>query len=287
VRVLNNPNQFSNVVSNHLAVPNGFDPPEHKAYRHIIDSYFSAQRMTDFEPVCRCIAAKLIARLPKETDIEITTEFADVFAIEVQCAFLDWPEGSHQPLLRWTRKNQLATLSGDRAAMAAVAVEFDGYIRGLLTESRKLATIHRNDAVTRLLSEHIDDRALSDEEIVSILRNWTVGELSTISGCVAKIGDCQLAAGERITIMWASANRHEAEFGDPDEFRLDRDPAKNLLYGAGIHVCPGAPLARLELRVVMEELPGRTKSIAMMPDKKPVRAIYPASGFSSLPLRIE
>jgi hypothetical protein len=35
--VLNNPNQFSNVVSNHVAVPNGFDPPEHKAYRRIID----------------------------------------------------------------------------------------------------------------------------------------------------------------------------------------------------------------------------------------------------------
>jgi cytochrome P450 len=45
--------------------------------------------------------------------------------------------------------------------------------------------------------------------------------------------------------MWDSANRDEAEFGDTDEFRLDRDPAKNLLYGAGIHVCPGAPLARL------------------------------------------
>jgi cytochrome P450 len=332
MRVLNNPRQFSNVVSNHLAVPNGFDPPEHTAYRRIIDAYFSAQRMTEFEPVCRSIAAKLIARLPNET--EIAAEFADVFAIEAQCAFLDWPEGLHQPLLRWTRKNQAATLSGDRDAMAAVAVEFDSYIRDLLAESRKLAPIRRNDAVTRLLNERIDDRALSDEEIVSILRNWTVGEISTISACVGilahyvaerpqlqqqlrdqtnllpaaideilrihpplissrrkttesvEIGGCQLGTGERITIMWASANRDEAEFGDPDEFRLDRGPATNLLYGAGIHVCPGAPLARLELRVVMEELLGRTKSIAMIPDKKPVRAIYPASGFSSLPLRI-
>jgi hypothetical protein len=332
MRVLNNPRQFSNVVSNHLAVPNGFDPPEHTAYRRIIDAYFSAQRMTEFEPVCRSIAAKLIARLPNET--EIAAEFADVFAIEARCAFLDWPEGLHQPLLRWTRKNQAATLSGDRDAMAAVAVEFDSYIRDLLAESRKLAPIRRNDAVTRLLNERIDDRALSDEEIVSILRNWTVGEISTISACVGilahyvaerpqlqqqlrdqtnllpaaideilrihpplissrrkttesvEIGGCQLGTGERITIMWASANRDEAEFGDPDEFRLDRGPATNLLYGAGIHVCPGAPLARLELRVVMEELLGRTKSIAMIPDKKPVRAIYPASGFSSLPLRI-
>jgi cytochrome P450 len=128
VRVNNNPNDFSNAVSNHLAVPNGFDPPEHKAYRRIIDPYFSAQRMTVFEPVCRNIAERLITGLPKDSEIEITTEFADVFAIEVQCAFLDWPESLHTPLLRWTRKNHAATLSGDRAAMSAVAVEFDSYI---------------------------------------------------------------------------------------------------------------------------------------------------------------
>ena len=101
-----------------------------------------------------------------------------------------------------------------------------------------------------------------------------------------EIGGCPLAAGERITIMWASANRDEVEFGVPDEFRLDRDPAKNLLYGPGIHVCPGAPSARLELRIVMEELLKRTRTIAMVANKQPVGAVYPASGFSSLPLRI-
>jgi len=56
--------------------------------------------------------------------------------------------------------------------------------------------------------------------------------------------------------------------------------------GPGIHVCPGAPLARLELRVSMEELLGRTNSIAMISGRNPVRAIYPASGFISLPLQI-
>ena len=334
-RVLHNPSDYGNAVSSHLAVPNGFDPPEHTAYRHVIDPYFNPQRIAKLEPVCRNIAVRLIAGLPRDREIQFAEQFADVFAIEVQCAFLDWPMELHEPLLRWTRKNHAATLSGNKTAMSAVALEFDGYIRDLLAESRKDRTSTRDDAVTLLSKERIEERLLSDEEIVSILRNWTVGELSTISACAGilahylaerpqlqqqlreqtsllpsaideilrihpplissrrkttkavEIGGCQLAAGERITIMWASANRDEAEFGDPDEFRLDRDPAKNLLYGAGIHVCPGAPLARLELRVVMEELLGRTKSVAMISDKKPVRAIYPASGFSSLPLRIE
>src|SRR5690625_7159196 len=65
-----------------------------------------------------------------------------------------------------------------------------------------------------------------------------------------ELGGRTLPAGTRIAIIWASANRDEAVFGDPDEFRLDRDPELNLLYGAGIHVCPRAPLARPELNTV-------------------------------------
>lgn len=72
-------------------------------------------------------------------------------------------------------------------------------------------------------------------------------------------------------------------FGNPDEFRLDRDPKQNLLYGAGIHVCPGAPLARLELRIFMEELLNQT---ALITNKPPTNAIYPAGGFATLPLEI-
>lgn len=60
----------------------------------------------------------------------------------------------------------------------------------------------------------------------------------------------------------------------------------NLLYGRGIHVCPGAQLARLELRVVMEELLKRTDKIALTPGRQPTIAIYPASEFSGLPMLI-
>ena len=84
-------------------------------------------------------------------------------------------------------------------------------------------------------------------------------------------------------MLWASANRDERVFGDPDEFRLDRDPTDDLLYGQGIHVCPGAPLARLELRVLVEELLARTTEL--VPAKvTPTRAHYPGSGFATLPL---
>ncbi|HMU35781.1 MAG TPA: cytochrome P450, partial [Marmoricola sp.] len=61
VRILDDPETFSNEVSAHLAVPNGFDGSRHAAYRTIIESYFTAERLAAFEPVARAICAELIA----------------------------------------------------------------------------------------------------------------------------------------------------------------------------------------------------------------------------------
>jgi cytochrome P450 len=105
-----------------------------------------------------------------------------------------------------------------------------------------------------------------------------------IATAPAELGGRTFHPGERIALMWASAGRDERVFGDPDEFRLDRDPKVNLLYGIGIHVCPGAPLARLELRVFVEELLKEADLLSVSPDTKPVRARYPASGFECLPI---
>lgn len=101
------------------------------------------------------------------------------------------------------------------------------------------------------------------------------------------IGGRAIDGGERITLVWASANRDEAVFGDPDAYDPERNQAHNLLYGAGIHVCPGAPLARLELRIAVETLLRRTRRIEAAPDRPPVRAVYPGAGFASLPIRVE
>jgi cytochrome P450 len=335
MRVLNDPETFSNAVSSYLSVPNGMDPPDHTRYRSIIEHYFGPQRMAVFEPVCREIAASLVNGLSRGGEVEFNARFAQDFAMKIQCAFLGWPQELHTPLLHWIRKNREATLAGDRIALDRVAVEFDTYIKDLLVQRRESGADAPDDVTTSLLHERIGDRLLHDDEIVSILRNWTVGELGTIAACVGilahylaehpdvqqrlreqpsllpkaideilriraplianrristkrvEIGGRKLPAGQRITLIWASANRDETVFGDPDEFRLDRDPARNLLYGSGIHECPGAPLARLELRIAMEELLARTAWIEFVPGNPPKNAVYPAAGFSALPLRIE
>ncbi|NLD69055.1 MAG: cytochrome P450 [Limnobacter sp.] len=334
LRILHDHQSFSNAVSVHLNVPNGMDPPEHTRYREIVDRYFTPAIIDAFEPECRAIARELVAGLPTGELVRMMSEFAEVFALRVQCAFMGWPASLHEPLRDWTKKNREATLARDRVAMDAIALQFDGYISALLDERRAAAEQAPDDLTTSLLRERIEGRPLSDEEIVSIVRNWTVGELGTIAAsvgivahylasnpkvqqrlrddrallpaaideilrmhaplisnrrvttCEVQVGGRRLPAGERLTVLWASANRDEEVFGDPDEFRLDRRPEDNLLYGAGVHVCPGAPLARLELRVLFEELLDGTTRLDPVPGQDAVRAVYPGSGFAQLPLLV-
>ncbi len=218
--------------------------------------------------------------------------------------------------------------------MAEIAGEFEAYIDGLLRVSREAGAQATDDVTASFLHARVRGRPLRDEEIISILRNWTVGEIGTISAAMGilvhfvanhadlqrqlrdqpsllpeaideilrihgplvanrrittrpvQIGGREIGAGERISLIWISADRDGRVFEDPGIVRLDRDPAQNLLYGAGIHVCPGAPLASLEMRAAMEELLGRTTHIEPGPGKPSIKAMYPASGFATLPLRI-
>ncbi len=332
VRVLNNDHIFSNAVSRHLSVPNGMDPPEHTGYRRLVEGYFGPKRMDAFEPQCRDIATSLVRSVSRRNEVEFISAFAESFAVRVQCAFLGWPPEMHELLRRWTQNNRAATLAQDRAAMAQIAAEFEGFVDGLLRSRRVSGAPACDDIIASLLQERLAGQPLRDDVIASILRNWTVGEVGTISTsvgilvhhisghvdlqqqlraqpsllpaaideilrihgplvtnrrittCPVSIGGRTLDAGERISLNWIAANRDGRVFADPDVFRLDRNPAVNLLYGAGIHVCPGAALARMEMRVVMEELLERTTSFQMIADKPPTNAVYPGSGFATLPL---
>jgi cytochrome P450 len=75
-----------------------------------------------------------------------------------------------------------------------------------------------------------------------------------------EIGDTRVPRGAELGLIFGSANRDPAVFDSPDALRLDRDPNPHVTFGAGIHFCLGAPLARLELQTsfgsVLRRLPG-------------------------------
>jgi cytochrome P450 len=70
-----------------------------------------------------------------------------------------------------------------------------------------------------------------------------------------------IGAGDDVYMGWAAANRDPTAFRDPEAFRLDRGRNRHVSFGFGVHTCPGAPLARMELRVALEELLRRTPDL--------------------------
>jgi cytochrome P450 len=82
-----------------------------------------------------------------------------------------------------------------------------------------------------------------------------------------ELGGYTLEPGDRLMLLWASANRDPAVFADPDTLRLDRaHPRDHMSFGRGQHFCVGAPLARLEARVLLEEVLARTERLDLIPD---------------------
>lgn len=117
----------------------------------------STPTLTDeFEPRCRAIAADVVDGGPRGDTTNIMLAVAEIFALRVPNAFLGWPTTLEGPRRLWTAKNRAATLARDRPATTAIAVEFNGFIRELLTMRRRAGEAASNDLTTCLLRERRD-----------------------------------------------------------------------------------------------------------------------------------
>jgi cholest-4-en-3-one 26-monooxygenase len=100
-----------------------------------------------------------------------------------------------------------------------------------------------------------------------------------------ELGGQRIPAGEKLLLLYPSANRDEAVFPDADTFDLRRSPNEHVAFGFGPHFCLGASLARLELRVVFEQLLARLPDLALVDDREPAhRPANFVSGYESMPV---
>ncbi len=128
----------------------------------------------------------------------------------------------------------------------------------------------------------IDDPSLWDTAVDEIIR--FVSPVLTFSRTVTQdhtYKGVDLKAGDKVFMLYQSANRDEDVFEAPDELRVDRNPNPHLAFGIGTHYCMGANLARAEVRVVFEELFKRLTDIHVPPGTERQR------GDSSLVLSLE
>ena len=100
-----------------------------------------------------------------------------------------------------------------------------------------------------------------------------------------EMGGKQLKAGDYVQLNFGAANVNECKWANAAKFDLDReDKHQHLAFGRGIHKCYGAPLARMEMRVVLEELLARTESFSLT---GPIyRLTWPGQKIEKLPLKL-
>ncbi len=324
--------RFSSAVSQHLQVPNGLDGDAHRAARTTLDRYFTQDALAPFEPAFRGIARDLFAALPRGEAIEAVHDVGAMFAVRGQSAWLGWPAELEPHLLAWMAENHAATRSGDRSRTAVVASDFDALIRSVVEPRRAAGDAAPDDLTTQLMRDTVDGRPFTDEEIVSILRNWTGGDLGSIALCVGVlfafladnpdlqrhlrggVGDAEMDAvidevlriddpflsnrrrttcpvhiagadipeGAHVKLHWTSANRDAAVFPDADAFDPEANAEHNLVYGIGLHVCPGRPLATMELRIAVQEALAATEWIAWAEGERPEREVAPLGGWAKV-----
>jgi cytochrome P450 len=175
---------------------------------------------------------------------------------------------------RWNDADIIATLRNWIAGHGTVSAVIGIVIAKLAADQALQGQLREQPA---LIAAAIEEIPRADGPLVANARTTT--REVTIGGRV-------IPADERLSLMWIAANRDPRAFDAPDEIRLDRDQQGNLLYGAGIHYCLGAPLARLELRVTIEELLRHTAEFSLASPEPLEREKYPGNGFVAVPLHV-
>lgn len=145
-----------------------------------------------------------------------------------------------------------------------------------------LALIEHPDQRRRLLA----DPTLLDTAVEEMLR-WVTPVMQFRRTAVrdTEIGGQPIAEGDKVVIYYPSANRDEAVFDEPERFDVGRSPNEHLTFGGGgHHFCLGANLARLEIRLMFEELLRRLPDIELDGPVRRLRSNF-INGIKQMPVR--
>ena len=138
------------------------------------------------------------------------------------------------------------------------------------TSAKLLANAMRHIVEQPGLQQRLrEDRSLIPQLIEEVLRlEGSTKATFRVARRDTRIGDMEIPAGTRVMIALAAANRDAARWECPREFRLGRERSReHLAFGRGTHVCAGAPLARTEVRIILDRFLEQTANMTLAEDK--------------------
>lgn len=176
-------------------------------------------------------------------------------------------------------------LSLEEAMWVPLNLIIAGHVTVTRAIGNSLLLLFQHPELMSALIERPDDRMANVVEELLRLESPAQGLFRTTTK-EAEIGGVTIPGGARVMLLYASANRDEITFDEPDRLDPDRDRLRShLAFGKGIHICIGAPLARVELRIALTHLLRRLPGLRIDPGRTPERdTIFFARGFKTFPV---
>ena len=283
------------------------DPPEHTAYRKIVEPFFRQPKEPELVQKVDALVGELLQQAASRPSIEIVREFALPLQSRALTYLLRVPEKEADEWISWG-----IHVFRDGGNGEAKGAALDRYIQRQLDRA---AQNLGDDFFSALTQAKFEDRPLTREEMTGFANLTFAGGRDTIIQTVASIigylggrpealemlrakpallntsaeeffrfisplthigrvcphavevKGVAVEADQRISLCWASANRDASIFENPDEVRLDRKPNPHVAFGSGAHNCLGALHARLLTRSLLRQLCERVATVEILDSK--------------------
>jgi cytochrome P450 len=284
-------------------IPVEVDPPQHTAYRRLLNPQFVPREIERLEGDVREMVTSLIDGFAAAGSCDFHLDFATPLPSGIFLALMGLPKADLPMFLKWRDDSIRPPVApedfeGAQRIRAETGRAISEYFRHAIDERR-----HQPDdtLLSRLVHAEIDGRPLSETELLGMAHLLLLGGLDTVTATLdcmivflaehpdyrqrliddpasipgaveellrcstpvmvlpramaaaTELGGVKLEEGDRVTLVLGAANGDEEIFG-PSSVDFDRNPNRHVAFGAANHLCLGAHLARLELRVALEEL---------------------------------
>lgn len=280
------------------------NPPEHTDYRDIVEPFFQRAKEPEMMTKVEALLNRKLTEVLERDSTEIVNEFALPVQSIALTYLLNTSEYEADIWIGWgihvfkvtggefkkgtvledylhRKFDEAEANPGEDLFSALIKAEFRGRkltreecmgFANLAFAGGRDTIIHTISCALGYLAQHPEAleflRAdpkriiLASEEFFRVFMPLThIGRVCPVETDVHGV---KVGAGERVSLVWASANFDEQAFPQPQEVRLDRKPNPHLSFGFGTHLCLGAPHARLILRTLLKLCCERVKSITIL-----------------------
>ena len=303
------------------------NPPEHTEYREIVEPFFRRAKDPAMIAQVERLIDQLVKDTLKRSSTEIIRDFAVPLQSRALTFLLNVPEAEAETWIGWgthifregagTQKgaalevylnqqlDRAAQNPGDDFFSALTQATFRGrsltrqemlgfanltFAGGrdtiIQTVAFAIGYLGENPEALQFLREDPKRIVNACEEIFRVLTPLThIGRVCPVETDVHGV---TVPPRGRVSLCWASANMDEKAFDTPHEMRLDRKPNPHIAFGSGVHLCLGAPHARLILRTLLQKLIEHTNGIAVLesvPHVEHEQAYDRTAGYDSLTVR--